>query len=384
MTAADRPTVCLLDGRAYEKNPYMSLLHEALAGAGVDVRTPAIPLFFPLSRTAIRQPDVDVIHIDWPYHYYVVEPTDLGPVDALLTALRALTFVLDLLVASLLSVAVVRTVHNRRHHDGVHARTERLVSEALFLAADAVTVKCDAAREVVADTFTVPDAARLHVVSDGSYVSAYEDEVSRTAARRELGIEADTFVYLFFGHVRRYKGVPELVDAFAALGHSDAELWIVGTPHDEALEATLQSRAATTDGVRAVLRFVPDDRVQYYLNAADVLALPYRRILNSGAVRLGLTYGLPVVAPRLGCLPETLPPDNEFLYDPAAPDGLRTELARAHDHPDLDRIAAANYDHAREQTWAATATALLEVYRHAIDTQTAGCGRERSTEPERR
>ena len=380
MTAAERPIVCLLDGQTYEKNPYMTLLQEALAELGVDVRTTDLPRFFPLTRTAVRNPDLDVLQIDWPYHHYIVDPTGSRPIDAVLTVLRAVTFLVDLLVASLLSVGIVRTVHNRRHHDGAYPLTERVVSETLFLVADAVTVKCDAARHVVADSFAVPNADRIHVVPDGSYVSAYENDVTRAAARRELSIDEGTFVYLFFGQVRRYKGVLNLIDAFEDLGDTDSELWIVGTPEDEALEAELRSHAAEADGVRPVLRFVPDDRVQYYLNAADVLALPYRKILNSGSVRLGLTFGLPVVAPRMGCLPETLPAANEFLYDPTAPDGLRAELARAHDHPDLDRIGTANHQHARDQTWTATATALLDVYRRAVDESARNAGPGRDTD----
>ncbi|MEZ4597387.1 MAG: glycosyltransferase [Chloroflexota bacterium] len=48
---------------------------------------------------------------------------------------------------------------------------------------------------------------------------------------------------------------------------------------------------------------VPDDRMQVFLRAADVMVLPYRDVLTSGSAILAMTFGLPVVAPRIGCLP---------------------------------------------------------------------------------
>jgi len=359
-------TAVLLDGDRYPENPYMSLLTEALREQGVTVLTPALPLFFPLTRTVLRTPEADVLAVDWVYDYYSISVADNDALDVVASVLRAAALLVDLLVVSLLSVAVVWTVHNERHHEGKFPRTERVVNETLFAVADAVTVKCHAAAETLAETYTLPSAAELHVVPDGSYVSAYENEVSATAAREELSIPEDAFVYLFFGLIREYKGVPELIEAFGALKAPEAELWIVGNPHTDELAREIDTLAAGTPGVETVFEFVPDERIQYYMTAADVFALPYRRVLNSGSAHLGLSYGLPIVAPALGCLPETLPPENDFLYDPADDDGLRRELRRARDHPDLEAVGRANYRRAIEDDWTDTAEAMVGAYRRAL------------------
>ena len=57
--------------------------------------------------------------------------------------------------------------------------------------------------------------------------------------------------------------------------------------------------------------------------------LPFRDILTSGSAILALSHGRPVVVPALGCLPETLPADATFLYDPDDPDALAGALHRA-------------------------------------------------------
>lgn len=363
MSDRDDVTAVVMSAKRYPENPYMQMLTRALERQGVDVEAPEIPVLFPLIRTALRHPDADLLHLDWLYEYYVTSEAGYEPVDRALTVARTATFLLDILLVALHPIAVVWTVHNKRHHEGKYPRLERTVNELVFLTADAVTVKCRAAAEILASTYRVPSADGFHIVPDGSYLPAYENDVDIEEARAELSIDEDAFVFLFFGLVREYKGLPELVDAFGRLDADDAELWIVGNPHTERLRASLDVQADSVGDVETVFTFVPEDRIQYYMNACDVFVLPYRDILNSGSAYLGLSYGKPVVAPAIGCLPETLPPSNPFLYDPDSPDGLRSALREAYDHPDLASVGRANLEHAHEQNWDSAARRLAEMYR---------------------
>ena len=72
---------------------------------------------------------------------------------------------------------------------------------------------------------------------------------------------------------------------------------------------------------------VPDDRMQVYLRAADAVVLPYRDVLTSGSAILAMTFGQPVIAPAIGCLPESLGSEGTILYDADAPDGLERRPA---------------------------------------------------------
>jgi len=367
MTDSERISALVMSGDTYGGNPYMTLLTEALERAGIEVRVPKTPVLLPVTRAVLQNRDVDVVQLDWLYEFYIIDDVEYGPIDEMLTVLRAVAFLFDTLFVSMLPVAIVRTVHNKRHHGGKHPRIDRMVNECVFLVADAVTVKCENAIDILKSTYTLAKGARMHVVPDGNYSRVYDDTVSKADARTELSIPEGRFVYLFFGHVREYKGVLELLDAFVETERPDTELWIVGTPHSDELEAKIREFTAGREDIRTTFEYVPDKRVQYYLNGADVLVLPYRDILNSGAAHLGLTYGLPVVAPRIGCLPEILSPENEFLYDRNSTDGLRRELKRAYDHPDLESIERRNYERAAVRNWQKTAAALADVYRAAID-----------------
>jgi glycosyltransferase involved in cell wall biosynthesis len=81
-------------------------------------------------------------------------------------------------------------------------------------------------------------------------------------------------------------------------------LLVVGRPDPPALEEQLRRLAAADERVRLHLRFLDDEDLQYYLNATDLVVLPYRQVLNSGSALLALSFDRPVLVPRLGALEE--------------------------------------------------------------------------------
>jgi len=78
-------------------------------------------------------------------------------------------------------------------------------------------------------------------------------------------------VFLFLGRIRRYKGVQELLDAFRTLDREDIRLVVAGRLDSPALGKALRQRVR--EDRRVVLRAgtVPDDRMQVFLRAADVM-----------------------------------------------------------------------------------------------------------------
>ena len=366
MADKDTLTAVLLSGSVYSGNPMMNLLIDGLERTGADVQCPENKLVFPATQAALRNPDADVLQIDWPYPHYHIDDSKYETVNKIVTIARAFTFLLDLLIVSLLSISLVRTVHNKRHHEKLYPRLERIVNEWSFYLADAITVKCTSAVDIIDSHYTAANPDKMHVVPDGNYIEVYDNDVSQTEARAELSIPDDEFVFLFFGLIREYKGVQDLLRTFPDFDRPDVHLWIVGNPNTDHLETEIRELAAQ-ENVEAVLEYVPDERIQYYMNAADALVLPYREILNSGSVYAGLSFGLPIVAPAIGCLPETIPQENEFLYNPDQDGALLQELESAYDHPDLERIGRANYECALDQSWDSVAQNLTEVYRSTLD-----------------
>jgi beta-1,4-mannosyltransferase len=319
--------------RRLESNPYCELLYDHLERLGVEVVD---------GRSGVRwlvahRGRVGVLHFHWPERHF-----RRGAPGA------ALGFAARLLLARALGYRIVWTVHNLAPHED--AAGDRIVRAVLERVATLV-VHCEAGREELV-------GRRAVVIPHGSYVGRYPNGITPAMARARLGLEPQARVLVSFGQIRPYKGLGELLGAFAGLAAPHARLVIAGRPVGP--DDTLRD-AAVDERVRLHLRHVPDAEVQVFLNAADLVVLPYRAVLTSGAAMLALSFGRGIVAPRVGCLADFERTGAAILYDPAAPDGLPGALARA---LDADPVALGERARrfARSLSWEAIARRHLGVY----------------------
>jgi len=142
------------------------------------------------------------------------------------------------------------------------------------------------------------------VVPHGHYRGAYPDSMTPAEARRDLALPPDARVVLFFGSVRPYKNVTELIAAFHGVADERWRLVVAGQPAGVDDAAALRGQAAGDGRIRLDLGFVPAERVQVYLRAADLVVLPYREVLNSGSALLALSFDRPVLVPERGAMAE--------------------------------------------------------------------------------
>jgi glycosyltransferase involved in cell wall biosynthesis len=224
---------------------------------------------------------------------------------------------------------IVWTVHNILPHEARFEAEEIRLSAEVAARSDVIHVLVQRTAELVAPHYELPEDRLLHV-PHMSYVGAYEDHVSGPDARHALGLLADELVYLVLGAIRPYKGLPELLDAWATLPPDrPRRLVIAGAPSDQPGIDELIERAALAPDVLLDARKIPAPEMQTFLRAADVAVLPYRQALNSGALMLALTFGLPAIVPAGSGLAEVV--DDRFgrTFDPASPTALADALVAA-------------------------------------------------------
>jgi glycosyltransferase involved in cell wall biosynthesis len=166
-----------------------------------------------------------------------------------------------------------------------------------YRAVDAVVVHSNHGRDVLTETLDVP-AGNVHVIPHGVF-----DYLTRVPNAKPLPPElaaVDKPVVLEFGLMRPYKGIDVMLEAFTA-ADPDAELWIVGMPRMpiESLRQ-LARDLGVADRVRWVPRFINDDEIAAYFKRADVVALPYRQIDQSGVLFTALAFGKPLLLTRVG------------------------------------------------------------------------------------
>jgi len=207
-------------------------------------------------------------------------------------------YLLCLKAIKLLGYKLVWTAHNVLPHepafpDDIAARRKLVDAADLVIAHSELTLQ--RLREIGAEP------KRSVIIPHGSYVGMYPDTISRATARNKLGLAAETFVYLFLGTVREYKGLNDLLVAYEKIKNGKNKLIVAG----------MGSSAG----------YIPDDDLQTYFNAADVVVLPFKEVSTSGSALLALSFGRAVIVPRLGDL-DNLPDAVAYKYSPQESDGL--------------------------------------------------------------
>ena len=119
----------------------------------------------------------------------------------------------------------------------------------------------------------------------------YPDEVAATRRGDASASRTMPASSSFVGWVRPYKGVAELLEAFAAVDDPTRASSSPGARRRRRTRARVAALAAADERVRLDLGFVPDDELQVYLRAADVVATPFLEIFTSGSVLLAMSFG---------------------------------------------------------------------------------------------
>ncbi len=181
-------------------------------------------------------------------------------------------------------------------------------------------VHSEADRKLVSKIYRIPKE-NITVIPHGIY--DHYEKIGN--AREKLKINED-FVILFFGLLRPYKGVKYLIKAFEILPEeirSNSRLLIVGETWEDKESVKLAENSPFKDKITIVNKYVPDTEVSLYFSAADVLVLPYTRASQSGVAHIGMSYGLPVVATKVGGLLESLSKyEGTFFVDSCDVEGL--------------------------------------------------------------
>jgi len=348
------PTVALAQFSGSPKqNPYVWRLGQALGEAGVEVLPLPGSALFLFAGPAARR--ASVIHFQW---FEVL----IGAPSLAKTLLKSAAFLTQLHACRLLGKRLVWTIHNLQSHEAKYPRVENWVARRMARAVDVMIVHCEQARADAARQFGVP-AERIIAIDHGNFIGLYANDIDRESARARLGLGSDDIVFLFFGNIRPYKGLDELVRQFRKLDEPRARLVIAGKPIDD--EAARAIRDMCTGDSRIVLDtgFIPDDDVQVYFGACDATVFPYRNILASGAVILAMGFGKACVAPTLGCIPAVLERQSNFLYDATNPKGLAGALESALSRRgELERMGDANLAIAQTLDWSVVAMRTADVY----------------------
>jgi beta-1,4-mannosyltransferase len=247
-------------------NPYITQLFNALDDQpGIEVLSASL-------RNLLWTP-FDVFHVHWA-EVLVRKRTALRSVVAVAV------FGILLARIELMKKPVVRTVHNVNPHEELHPIHRWLIGR-LF-------------RSVVAEVHLTPTTVghatspQIEVIPHGDYRDWYAAFPKELAVRGRLAC---------FGLLRPYKGVDTLIHAFRDIEDEGARLTIAGRANDERFAADLRRMAAEDPRISIETRFLEDDELVRMITEAELVILPYRYLVNSGASVLSLSLNRPILVP---------------------------------------------------------------------------------------
>jgi D-inositol-3-phosphate glycosyltransferase len=239
-----------------------------------------------------------------------------------------------MLYYKLLGKRIVFTAHNVNagRRDSNDSLVNRLTLRVQYLFADHIFVHTERMKRELLQDFGVPEA-KVSIIPHGINNSVPDTALSSPEAKQRLGIKDGEKTILFFGAIRPYKGLEYLVDAFLLLSvtHPEYKLIIAGGRRKQGekyldeIQRTINCHV-NRGQVFQEIRHIPDEEMELYFKAADVLVLPYTEIFQSGVLFSAYSFGLPVIAADVGSLREDIIDGRTgYLCRPRDP----VDLARA-------------------------------------------------------
>ncbi|MCH8814213.1 MAG: glycosyltransferase family 4 protein [Chloroflexi bacterium] len=262
---------------------------------------------------------------------------------------------------------VVMTLHNVLPHE--RSLWKDFLNRMVIRVADHLIVHSRRMRDVLVEEMRFAES-EVSVIPHGVLVPP-GPTLGREEAKERLGLAPDAKVVLYFGHIRKYKGIRTLLDAFRTVADEapSAHLVIAGQPWVD--WAPYEARIAVlklTDRVTTKLGFVASADVGAYFAAADVIALPYSHFeAQSGIGAMALAYERAVVVSDVGGLPDVVS-DPRAIVPPRDVGSLgRALTAILTDEPLREKLEQDARELSKEFEWGPIAERTVAVYRSVLE-----------------
>jgi len=236
---------------------------------------------------------------------------------------------------------------------------DMLITRLGFGIADGFIVMSEA---VKSDLLSIrPDAN--YILTPHPLYDVFGEPKDPQRAKDTLGVSGP--VLLFFGFVRRYKGLHILIEAMPKILDKipDATLLVAGEFYeDKAPYVERIKELGIEDNVKVADGFIANEEVADYFCASDLLVLPYLSATQSGITQIAYVFGTPVVATRVGGLPEVVKDGvTGYLVEPEDPDAVADAVVKYFREADKEEFRAGISGERKRFSWETFVEAVLRL-----------------------
>lgn len=288
--------------------------------------------------------DIDIIHTEW-YTF--------SPIDYLFLSGFKRKF----------KVKYVSTIHdilpfNQKFYDMFFHRKLYKLADSIILQAPSNIKRFDS---------LFPESThKTHMIPHGHMLD-YVEVADKIKSRERLGIPKDKTVFLFFGQIKKVKGVDVLLQAVAELANKYSDFYVViagsvwKTDFIEC-EKLIQEKHLESF-LKLDIRYIPDEEVKYYYSSSDACVLPYTDVYQSGVIQLAYGYKKAVISSNLPAFTQFVKEEKTGFVSKAGDcQSLALALERALTQKEsLEQLGENGYDLVRKELdWDILAKRIVE------------------------
>ncbi|MBK9270675.1 MAG: glycosyltransferase [Saprospiraceae bacterium] len=208
------------------------------------------------------------------------------------------------------------------------------------------------------------------VVVDHPLYDNFGEKLDKREARKHLNLQEDHPLVLFFGFIRKYKGLNLLLEAFAKepLRSSGIRCLVAGEFYEDE-KPYLET--IKKEGIEKIIlmhtQFISDSEVKYYLSAADVVVQPYIHATQSGVTPLAYHFEKPMIVTNVGALPRLVPHGKVGLVCEPNSDSISSAIIDFF-ADDVDRFTSHLLEEKKKLNWTTLVETIKKLY-HDLEKQ---------------
>jgi beta-1,4-mannosyltransferase len=293
---AAKTVISVLPLHIHWKTDFVNLLSQELSRQGYIARE------FSWRSCGLRRTNFVLLH--WPNEFFVYK-------GKFAIAKLLIKLVTMQIAKSLWGVKFIWVAHNAAPHDA--ANSGAFIRRCFLQSLDGVIFLSEYSRSLINKLY--PEVGKCNAL-----VTVHSHYRSAVVTRPTPGTTPSGKIKLVhFGLIRPYKNIEALVSAASSIS-SGIDLLVAGMVKDRALSAVIRDSAKLSSHITLDFREVAisDAELEAIVDSGDAVVLPYKNILNSGAALFSLSRNRPVLAPKMGGLPElrdTVGHEWVYLYD---------------------------------------------------------------------
>jgi len=257
-----------------------------------------------------------------------------------------------------LGIKVIWEMHNILPHG--YAESDRKQCRWFYEKSDAIIFHSGHDIQRAKDLLDT-NTDKIHtVIPHGNFNGSYENTISKGKARNNLNIPDNSRAILCFGFIRKNRGYEYLLEAVKDM--ENTIVVIAGKLEDKDVYRNLLAYEKRLPQLRLFVKWIPDEEIQYYFNASDIVVLPYTDITTSGVIPLAYAFSRPVITTNIGGLRDIVNDDTGIIVPAKDVEALQNAIDNIFSR-DLLAMGKCAYEYSKKEfSWERNVQKIKELY----------------------